>query len=104
MQTHYKKRHKNKKFTHAGVCVKKIIDSISHDGDIFKEICMYWAAIGDDVNMNSEPISFKNNILTVKVSSSPWIQQLQFMKSEIKNLLNHSIGNNIIKEIRFRLG
>lgn len=104
MSNDYKKRNKNKKFTHIKFPLENIVSPISTDGGIFKEICGLWSRIGDDINANSEPVLLKNNVLTVKVTSSPWIQQLQFMKSEINDYLNDSLGRPVIRDIKFRLG
>ncbi|MGM0419146.1 MAG: DciA family protein [Thermodesulfobacteriota bacterium] len=104
MNDNFRKRPKNKKFTHIESSLRSIVDPLTHDDGIFKEICFLWSQIGEDVNANSEPVSIKNNVVTVKISSSPWMQQLQFMKSEILDNLNARLGDEIIKDIRFRLG
>lgn len=98
------KRNKNKKFTHIKNPLQDIISPLSHDDGVFKEICYIWSKIGDDINANSTPISLKREVLLVKVSSSPWVQQIQFMKSDIIDNINANFGTIIIKDIKFRLG
>jgi predicted nucleic acid-binding Zn ribbon protein len=43
-------------------------------------------------------------ILWISVSSSTWMQQLEFMKKQIVQRLNEHIGEIVIKDIRFRIG
>ena len=99
-----KKRTKNKRFTHIKFPLEGIVKPITHDDGMFEELSYLWSKIGDDINANSTPVSLKKNTLVVTVSSSPWIQQLQFEKSEIIDYLNGSIGEKIITDIKFRLG
>lgn len=104
MNQEYKKRNKNKKFTHIKFPLKDIVTPITHDDGMFKEVEYIWSQIGDDISANTAPISFKNSILVVKVSSSPWMQQLQFMKLELIDFINASFGEKVLHDIKFRLG
>jgi hypothetical protein len=61
-------------------------------------------AVGAVVARNAQPESFRNRVLFVTVSSSAWMQQLQFLKEQIVEKLNQSLGKTIIKRISFRLG
>jgi len=42
--------------------------------------------------------------LWINVSSSTWMQQLEFAKQLIIERLNERIGEKVIKDIRFRIG
>jgi hypothetical protein len=64
-----------------------------------------WAkAVGDTIAQQAQPSFVRGNILFVKCSSSPWIQQLQFMKGTIQDSLNRLLGSDVIKDIRFQMG
>jgi hypothetical protein len=103
-QDNFKKRTKNKRFSHIKPFIENLVTPLTFDNDIFKEICFLWSDLDQVINQNSAPVSIKNGILLVKVSSSPFIQELQYLKDEIQNALNTSLGQKTVKDIRFRLG
>ncbi len=61
-----------------------------------------WSEIvGETIAKNADPTEVKHGILTVKVSTPVWRQELQLQKKEILRKLNKKIGKNAIKGIRF---
>ena len=61
-----------------------------------------WSEIvGDRVAKNTEPDKVEHGIITVKVSSPTWRQELYFQKKEIILKINKTIGKNVIRDIRF---
>ena len=40
----------------------------------------------------------------VNVSSAPWMQQLQFLKPELIEKLNETLGKELVEDIRFKIG
>jgi len=52
----------------------------------------------------TKPDSLRNGTLFVKTISSVWVQQLHFIKEEIRSKLNELSGKTAIKEIRFLVG
>lgn len=69
------------------------------------EIWSLWdKTVGPEIAENAQPGVFRDGTLFVTVTSSPWMQQLQFLKSDIADRLNTAIGTTLIKEIRFRIG
>ena len=60
--------------------------------------------VGEAIARQAQPHQIRNMVLWVTVSSSTWMQQLEFMKKQIVNRLNHSIGEEVIKDIHFRIG
>ena len=61
-------------------------------------------AVGPQIASKTKPDSFRNGTLFVKTVSSIWVQQLHFIKEEIRVKLNELSGKNQIKEIRFIVG
>jgi len=61
-------------------------------------------AVGEQVNAKTQPDSFKNGILFVRTVSSVWVQQLHFMRDEIRDKLNELSGKPLVKDIRFQVG
>ena len=64
-----------------------------------------WAkAVGKKIAVQTQPDSLRNGTLFVKTTSSVWVQQLHFMKEEIRQKLNELAGKDVIKEIRLTVG
>jgi hypothetical protein len=61
-------------------------------------------AVGLQIAAKTKPDSFRNGTLFVKTISSVWVQQLHFIKEEIRVKLNELSGKSQIKEIRFIVG
>ena len=57
-------------------------------------------AVGPQIASQTQPDSLRNGTLFVKTVSSVWVQQLHFMKEEIRSKLNELSGKPLIKEIR----
>lgn len=62
------------------------------------------SVVGEPIARQAQPHQIKNMILWINVSSSTWMQQLEFMKQQIIDRLNERIGEKVIKDIRFRIG
>lgn len=61
-------------------------------------------AVGPQISSKTKPDSLRNGTLFVKTVSSVWVQQLHFIKEEIRGKLNELYGKPVIKEIRFVVG
>lgn len=61
-------------------------------------------AVGTHTASQTEPDALRNGTLFVKTVSSVWVQQLHFMKEEIREKLNALSGKPLVKEIRFLVG
>ena len=88
-----------------GKVLKKFIASNSIGESITQlELLSHWEDILSPVLCkHAKPIGIKGNELIVEVSSSAWLNELSFLKSELKNRLNKEAGRELIKEIRFYL-
>ena len=60
--------------------------------------------VGETIAKKAAPEAIRNRVLIVKVSSSPWIQELQFMKEMIKEKLNDRLGEKLIDDLFFQIG
>jgi len=61
-------------------------------------------AVGRKIATQTQPDGLRGGTLFVKTTSSVWVQQLHFMKDEIRQKLNELAGKETIKEIRFSVG
>ena len=93
-------------FQHIGKILKTVIESSRQDSDA--QLVRIWdlwdEVVGKVVAENAQPEAFKGTLLVVRVGSSPWAHQLQFMKSDIIAKVNEALGGDFISEIRFKVG
>ena len=61
-------------------------------------------AVGPVIAENARPAGFKGRILLVYANSSPWLQQLQFLKEDIIQKLNDDAGEQLVADIKFKVG
>jgi predicted nucleic acid-binding Zn ribbon protein len=61
-------------------------------------------AVGPQIAQQTQPDSLRTGTLFVKTTSSIWVQQLHFMKEDIRGKLNNLAGKETVKEIRFSIG
>ena len=60
--------------------------------------------VGAAIAENTRPEAIKGKLLLVNVSSAPWMQQLQFLKPELIEKLNETLGKEVVGDIRFKIG
>ena len=60
--------------------------------------------VGVTIARNAQPEKIRNGTLFVKVSSSTWMQELQYMKEMISQKLNQSLGKDVVRNIFFFIG
>ena len=89
-----------------GAILEKTLKKMSLDRKLKEhEVWNIWnSVVGEHVSRHAQPDFMRNKILFVKVSSSPWMQQLYYMGKGIVEALNKRLGAHVIEEIRFRLG
>jgi predicted nucleic acid-binding Zn ribbon protein len=61
-------------------------------------------AVGPTVAGKARPVQFRDGILTVAVTSAPWLQQLTFMKKDLVAALNSRCGEELVREIFLKAG
>jgi len=65
----------------------------------------FWEpCVGDKIAAHTEPEAFTKGVLKVIVSDHGWLQQLQFLKEEIKKRLNDKLGKNQVENLYFKIG
>ncbi len=76
--------------------------------DVDLDACKLWQqwkdVVGPAIAENAWPEAIKGKSLLVNVSSAPWMQQLQFLKPELIEKLNESLGKEVLGDIRFKIG
>ena len=102
-----KKRKSNKEFTHVGRLIGDILNTCGHvrpDSELTRIWELWDSAIGPMIADNARPAAFKGDILLVHVTSSPWMQQLRFLKTDMIRKINTALGKELIRDIKFKIG
>ncbi|HEY3307034.1 MAG TPA: DUF721 domain-containing protein [Desulfuromonadaceae bacterium] len=60
--------------------------------------------VGQTVATRAQPLRIINGVLTVAVSSGPWMQELNFLKGVMREKLNEQLGGEVVKDIVLRSG
>ena len=101
-----KKRLPNKTFTPIGRVLESILDQCrsKSSGGILHLAHVWQNVVGPPISDNTKPFAVKGSLLLVHVSSSTWLHQLQFLKVELLEKLNHGLRNGRIEDIKFKIG
>ena len=60
--------------------------------------------VGPTIARHAQPSKIRHGTLFVKVSSSTWMQQLQYMKEMISDKLNQKLEKEVVKNVFFFVG
>lgn len=61
-------------------------------------------AVGPKIAQQTCPDGWRAGTLFVKTTSSVWVQQLHFMKEDIRKKINDLAGKTTVREIHFAVG
>ncbi|MBI3785846.1 MAG: DUF721 domain-containing protein [Deltaproteobacteria bacterium] len=68
-------------------------------------IWVFWNnEVGATIARRAQPLRLRNGILFVTVSSHSWMQELQFMKDDLRERLNARLGSPLVRDIYFVSG
>jgi hypothetical protein len=68
-------------------------------------IWSFWAdEVGEAIAARAQPAGYHRGILSVRVTSHAWMQELQFLKEDIRQRLNTRLGREQIRDIYFVAG
>lgn len=59
--------------------------------------------VGEAIAKNSEPVGYQKGVLYIWVKSSPWLQQMNFVRDQVKDRINSKLQIKFVKEVRFTL-
>ena len=61
-------------------------------------------AVGEAIANRAKPLRLVGGVLTVTVANGPWMQQLSFMKAELRDRVNALLKEERVKEIVLKAG
>lgn len=61
-------------------------------------------AVGKSIAGRAQPLRLVGGVLTIVVASGPWMQQLSFMKAELRERINGLLGDERVREIVLKAG
>jgi hypothetical protein len=69
------------------------------------ELFRVWSAeVGPAIASRAQPTAFRDGILSVRVSTAAWMQELQFAKEDIRQRLNQRLGTEAVRDVYFVAG
>lgn len=93
------------RMTRIGDILGTALDDIRPSRDI--GMCRIWdkwdQAVGSTIAAEAKPSAFNDGILIINVSSSVWMQQLNFLKRDMIRKINTVMECEMVREIRFKI-
>ena len=83
--------------------IEEAIDSTGIKSALSQEaaVVLWGSVVGETVSSVTKAERVESGVLTVKVETADWRQELHLQKEEIINKVNKKIGTRAIREIRF---
>lgn len=91
------------KTTTLGDALGKLVRSLGMEGRLEEQQAVdRWAqVVGDRIALHARAVFFEGGKLVVEVDSAAWRQELFYMKQEILNRLDRSLGKPLVQDIIF---
>ena len=85
--------------------INELISDLNIKKNIKKfNIFNHWSDIvGKDVAKRTKPIKISKDTLIIKVANSVWANELSLMSRQILKKINDFVGEEVIKDLKFRL-
>ena len=90
--------------------IKEVIDNIFTTSALPIDLAdiriwkVWDGVVGKKIAKHARPSSIKKGVLSVKVTDSVWLQELEFMAETIRERLNTRLQGEAIKKIQLRVG
>lgn len=83
--------------------LKRTIASLGLDRKLreFDAVRIFPQVVGEKIAQKAQAVKIDHGVLTVRVASSAWRQELNYTKAEIIDKLNAALGDNIVTDIYF---
>lgn len=86
--------------------MRRVLQRIDPDKrlEVYRVWTFWDEEVGEAIAARAEPAGFRAGVLSVRVNSAAWTQELQFMKDTIRERLNARLGQKLIRDIYFVSG
>jgi predicted nucleic acid-binding Zn ribbon protein len=71
---------------------------------IHRAVVDWGRVVGDRVSRHARAVHIEHGTLVVEVDNPAWMHRLQMEESALRTRINRHFGEEIIRQIRFRLG
>jgi predicted nucleic acid-binding Zn ribbon protein len=90
-----------KAVSRAGEVLAEVVDRLDFRERLREHaVWNVWAeVVGDLLASKAEPARIEDGKLFVRVASSTWMQELAFLKDDIRGRLNHRLGAAVVRDI-----
>jgi hypothetical protein len=62
------------------------------------------SAVGPQIAAKTRPTAIRGGVLTVTVANATWLQELNFLKTELRAKLNEALGEELVRDIFLKAG
>jgi predicted nucleic acid-binding Zn ribbon protein len=93
----------------APATLQEVLNKVLKPGDLRQlelqaRLRQVWEqSISPSLGQNTELVDFSKKTLYVEVAANPWMQELHFLKPRILAAMQRELGEQVIKDIKFRL-
>lgn len=64
------------------------------------ELWTHWdAVVGPTLARHAQPLRLRRGVLSVEVDSAGWMQEIQFLKQDLRERLNARLGRTVVRDI-----
>ncbi|UFS72712.1 DUF721 domain-containing protein [Geomonas sp. RF6] len=72
-----------------------------HEGRIWE---VWEEAVGKGIAKHATPVAFREGVLTLRVDSAPWMQQLTYLKKDLITKVNALLEEEMVQDIFLKAG
>jgi hypothetical protein len=64
---------------------------------------VWQAAVGEPLASRCRPLDYRGGTLVLGVTSSSWMQQVQFLTGTLRDTINRALGEDLVRQVRLRV-
>jgi len=96
----------SRRIARAGSVLADLVDRLPFRDRLREhDVWNVWAdVVGPLLASKAEPVRIEEGKLFVRVANSAWMQELQYLKDDIRGRLNHRLGASVVRGLYLVLG
>lgn len=86
-----------------GKAIEDLVENLGIGRKIreYDAVIQWSEVVGDQIARVTEAVKIDKGVLVVRVKNGPWRNELTLLKDDVIEKVNASLGENVVKEIRF---